>query len=136
MHPDSTRHTHQCTQEVVEEMINILHERKPFQYKEARTLKSFPDISRSPLDQLDVIALHAWLSKHKRRLAANAFEGCDDDDDEAVDDDDNDEVDNDDIHDDGVNSVDDNDDDDDDDDDHGNEEIHITSGPVLANNLT
>ena len=46
VHPDSTRHTHQCTQELVEEMINILHERKPFQYKEARTLKSFPDISR------------------------------------------------------------------------------------------
>ena len=58
---------------------------------------------RSPLDQLDVIALHAWLSKHKRRLAANAFEGCDDDDDEAVNEDDNDEVDNNDIHDDGVN---------------------------------
>ena len=99
VHPDLTRHTHQCTQQLVEEMINILHERKPFQYKEARTLKSFPDISRSPLDQLDVIALHAWLSKHKRRLAANAFEGCDDDDDEAVNDDDNDEVDNNDIHD-------------------------------------
>lgn len=96
--PDSTMHTHKCTKETVEEMIGILQEQKPFQYQEGRTLKSFPNISRSPLDQLDVSALHEWLTRHKRRLAANSFARCeenedDEDEDEGnvSNDDDNDE---------------------------------------------
>ena len=76
--PDSTTHTHKCTKETVEEMITILQEKRPFQHQEGRTLKSFPNISRSPLDQLDVIALHEWLSRNKRKLAVNAFERCED----------------------------------------------------------
>lgn len=81
--PDSTQHTHTCTQETVVEMIQILQEKKPFQYQAARSLKSFPNISKSALDQLDVASLFEWLKRHKRRLARNAFERCDDEDDDG-----------------------------------------------------
>ena len=93
--PDSTKHTHKCTKETVEEMISILHEKRPFQHQGGRTLKSFPNVSRSPLDQLDVVALHGWLTRHKRRLATNLCERCEDEDENDQDgssnDDDNDD---------------------------------------------
>ena len=78
--PDSTQHTHTCTQETVTEIIEILKETRPFQHQAGR--KSFPNISKSPLDQLDVASLSEWLTRHKRRLARNAFESFDDDDDD------------------------------------------------------
>ena len=86
--PDSTRHTTTSTQETVAEMIEILHAKRPFQRTAARTLKSFPNIPSSPLEQLDVASLFDWLTRNKRRLAVNAFEGSDEDDDN----DDHDEV--------------------------------------------
>jgi len=89
--PDSTQHTHTSTQETVVEMIKILHDKRPFQCQPARSLKSFPHISKSPLDQLDVASLSEWLTRHKRRLARNAFAGCDDEDDDGQDDEEQDE---------------------------------------------
>ena len=61
-------------------MIEILHAKRPFQHTTARTLKSFPNIPSSPLEQLDVASLFDWLTRNKRGLVVNAFEGCDKDD--------------------------------------------------------
>ena len=49
-------------------------------------LLSFPDISKSPLDRLNVTVLHKWLTHNKKRLFANAFASSDDvvDDDETT----------------------------------------------------
>ena len=58
------------------EMIEILHAKRPFQHTAARALKSFLNIPSSPLEQLDVASLFGWLTRNKRRLAVNAFEGC------------------------------------------------------------
>ena len=55
--PDSTRHTTTSTQETVAEMIEILHAKRSFQHTVGRTLKSFPNIPSSPLEQLDVASL-------------------------------------------------------------------------------
>ena len=85
--PDSTQHTSTSTWETVVEMAEILHAKKPFQHTEARTLKSFPHIPISPLEQLDVALLFDWLTRNKRRLAVNAFE-CNEDDDSDEDEDD------------------------------------------------
>lgn len=78
--PDSTQHTTTSTQETVAEMTEILHTKRPFRRTAGRTLKSFPNIPSSPLEQLDVATLYDWLTRNKRRLAVNAFERCDDDD--------------------------------------------------------
>ena len=59
------------------EMIRILHAKMPFQHTAARTLKSLPNIPSSPLEQLHVALLFDWLTRNKRGLAVNAFEGCD-----------------------------------------------------------
>ncbi|CAH3179477.1 unnamed protein product, partial [Porites lobata] len=87
--PESTSHTHACTCDDVREMINIISGQKTFDFQPGRNINSFPSISKSPLDQLDVFALHAWLTRHKKRLAANPYScddsGCEDDDQESAD---------------------------------------------------
>ena len=74
--PESTSHTHACTSDDIREMIEIINKQKPFEHQPGRTLRSFPSISKSPLDQLDVFALHSWLTRNKKRLAANPY-SCD-----------------------------------------------------------
>ena len=76
--PDSTKHTHASSNKIVEEMINVLQAVKPFHEQPGRMLRSFPDISKSPLDRLDVTALHKWLTHNKNRLFANTFASSDD----------------------------------------------------------
>ena len=67
--PDSTRHTHACTTEDVRAMITIIQQTKPFNFKAGRKLLSFPQVSKSPLDKLDVSLLHSCrLSNNKRKL--------------------------------------------------------------------
>ena len=61
-------------------MIELISSQEPFQHKPGRMLNSFPSISKSPLDQVDVFALHSWLTKHENRLAINPY-SCDDSDD-------------------------------------------------------
>lgn len=90
LHPESTHHTHACTFEDVKEMIELINTQKPFEYQAGRTLRSFPSISKSPLSQLDVIALHSWLTRNKKRLAQNPY-SCDEEDQEDIDDDDEEE---------------------------------------------
>ena len=46
---------------------------------------SFPTIPKSALDQLDVVKLDAWLTRHKRKLAACRFAGADTDGDSSSD---------------------------------------------------
>lgn len=80
--PESTSHTHACTSDDIREMIKVVRGQKPFEHQPGRTLNSFPSISKSPLDQLDALALHTWLTRHKKRLATNPYScddsGCDD----------------------------------------------------------
>ena len=71
--PDSTRHTHACTTEDVRAMITIIQHTKPFVFTAGRKLLSFPQVSKSPLDKLNVSLLHSWLSNHKRKLFNGEF---------------------------------------------------------------
>ena len=64
--PDSTRHTHASTTQTIKEMIKILQMVNPLAHQPGRSLRSFPNISKSPLDKLDVTALHQWLTKNKK----------------------------------------------------------------------
>ena len=77
--PESTSHTHACTSDDIKEMIELISTQNPFKHQPGRSLQSFPCISKSPLDQLDVFGLHAWLTRNKKRLAANPY-SCDDSD--------------------------------------------------------
>ena len=75
--PESTSHTHACTSDDIKEMIELISTQNPFKHQPGRSLQSFPSISKSPLDQLDVFSLHAWLTHNKKQLAANPY-SCDD----------------------------------------------------------
>lgn len=80
--PESTKHTHACTTDNIKAMLAIVQKANPFKYQAGRQLHSFPNISKSPLDQLDVALLHTWLTNHKRRLFAgnHDFNEANDDD--------------------------------------------------------
>jgi len=82
--PESTSHTQACTFDDVKEMIELISTQNPFKHQPGRSLQSFPSISKGPLDQLDVFSLHAWLTRNKKRLAANPY-SCDDSDCDEVD---------------------------------------------------
>ncbi len=77
--PESTGHTHACSSDDIKEMIELISSQKPFEHQPGRSLQSFSSISKSPLDQLDVFALHSWLTRNKKRLATNPY-SCDDSD--------------------------------------------------------
>ena len=72
--PDSSQHTHACTTEDIRAMISILQNNKPFEFQAGRSLHSFPHVSKSPLDKLDVSLLHNWLTNHKQKLFSGEFE--------------------------------------------------------------
>lgn len=82
--PDSTHHTQACTTEDVKEMTMILQQTKPFDFQAGRKLHSFPHISKSPLDKLDVALLHSWLTNHKLKLFRGEFELIEESADEEV----------------------------------------------------
>jgi len=71
--PDSTHNTQACTTEDVRAMTMILQQTKPFVFQAGRKLHSFPHISKSPLDKLDVALLHSWLTNHKLKLFSGEF---------------------------------------------------------------
>ena len=68
IHPVSSSHTHACTTDDVKEMVGIVHKQKPFVLHPGRQLHSFKNISKTPLDKLNVSLLHSWLTRHKRNL--------------------------------------------------------------------
>ena len=84
--PESTSHTYACSDDDIREMIELISTQGPFQHQPGRKLHSFPSISKSPLDQLNVSSLHSWLTKNKVRLANNPC-SCDDTNDGDDDDD-------------------------------------------------
>lgn len=89
--PESTSHTHACTTEDIKAMLAILQQVKPFKFQAGRTLSSFPHISKSPLDKLDVALLHTWLTSRRQKLFAGLSEFVaeeSDDDDESDEEDD------------------------------------------------
>ena len=74
-------------------MVGVLQKVKRFEHHTGRKFTLFPKITRSPLNKLDVSALHKWLTYKKKRLADDAFatsevEGEDDIDNEDDNDDD------------------------------------------------
>ena len=75
--PDSTCHSYACSDDDIREMIELISTQEPFRHQPGRKLHSFPSISKSPLDKLNVSSLHSWLTKNKVRLANNPY-SCDD----------------------------------------------------------
>lgn len=69
--PDTTAHTSASKEDDEKEMIKIITHLKPFKFTPQRKHSSFKTISRSSLDQLDVIKLDAWMTRHKRKFATN-----------------------------------------------------------------
>lgn len=92
---DSTAHTYGDCKEDVQDLVDTLHKLEPFKFTPDRSHKSFPKISKSPLDQLDPILLDTWLSKHKRKLTASAYADDDSENEDGDDDDENDVTSND-----------------------------------------
>ena len=63
---ESTKHTHTSHTKIVEEMIKVLKGVQHFNEKPGRMLLSFPGVSKSPLDSLNVTVLHKWLTHNKK----------------------------------------------------------------------
>ena len=85
--PEYTLHTSLSKQDDEREMIELVRSRRPFVFTSGRKHNSFPTIPKSALDQLDAVKLDAWLTRHKRKLAACRFAGADTDGDSSSDDD-------------------------------------------------
>ena len=65
--PDSIKHTHASSTKIIHEMISVLQRVKPFDERPVRAYRSFPDIRKSPLQNLDVTVLHSWLTYNKKK---------------------------------------------------------------------
>jgi hypothetical protein len=70
---ESSKHTQASVHGTVKEMIRILLKKEPFKYTSGRTLASFPNVKKTPLEAVDVIALNKWLTNHKKRLSKDLF---------------------------------------------------------------
>ena len=64
-------------------MASVLRNVKPFEVTPGRNFVSFPNIPKTLLENLNVVALYKWLSSNKVRLAHDAFAVTDDADDEG-----------------------------------------------------
>lgn len=53
-----------------------------YRVPKGRTLHSFPNVTKSPLDQLDVALLNTWLTNHKRKLFSGVHDCNEEDNDE------------------------------------------------------
>ena len=81
-HAESTKHTHTCTTQDVKAMLTIVQQARPFQYQKGRTLQSFPNLTKSPLDQLDVALLNTSLTNHKHKFLVSMHDCNEEDNDE------------------------------------------------------
>ncbi|CAB4044018.1 Hypothetical predicted protein, partial [Paramuricea clavata] len=70
---ESSKHTRASVHGTVKEMIRILLKKEPFKYTSGRTLVSFPNVKKTPLEAVDVIALNKWLTNHKKSLSKDLF---------------------------------------------------------------
>ena len=73
IHKNSSSHTYGNCEEDVKDMIDTLRKLKPFQFTVDRYHRSFQTIDKSPLDKLDAVLLHKWLTRHKVLLASNQY---------------------------------------------------------------
>ena len=89
---DSTAHTYEDRKEDVKDVVESLRKLKPFKFTPDRSHNAFPNISKSPLDQLDPILLDQWLTKHKRKLAANSCINNESDDKDGDNDEENEDI--------------------------------------------
>ena len=77
IHKNSSSHTYGNCEEDVKDMMETLRKLKPFQFTVDRYHKSFQTIEKSPLDKLDAVLLHKWLTRHKLLLASNPYSNDD-----------------------------------------------------------
>ena len=54
-------------------MVNVIRKVNPFESHPGRKFVSFANMKSSPLANLDVTAMHKWISSHKMRLADDAL---------------------------------------------------------------
>jgi hypothetical protein len=71
--PDSQSHTYGDPSTDIKEMVNVLRKLKPFNFVKGRKHTAFPTISNSPLNSVDISALHAWLTSKKKSLAKKSI---------------------------------------------------------------
>ena len=71
IHRQSSKHTVASAEEDERIMVKVLRELKPFTTVQNRSHSKFPNMSKSPFDELDVTLLKTWLVKHKTSLARN-----------------------------------------------------------------
>ncbi len=71
--PDSQSHTYGDASTDIMQMVNVLRKLKPFNFIKGRKHTAFPTISNSPLNNVDISALHAWLTSKKKSLAKNTL---------------------------------------------------------------
>ena len=71
IHRPSSKHTVASAEEDEKEMVKILRGLKPFHSVPNRKHPHFPSISESPMDELDVMLLKTWLTRHRNHLAVN-----------------------------------------------------------------
>ena len=69
-------------------MIKILRGLQPFKTIPRRSHIHFPNIPKSCMDELDVMLLKTWLTRHKNRLARGKTAAGDEDDVQSDDDND------------------------------------------------
>ena len=71
VHPPSMAHCYQNA-EKDENMISMVCGLKPFQEISGRNLSSFPHLSRSPFDCVEIRIIERWLKSSKRKLARDS----------------------------------------------------------------
>lgn len=54
-------------------MVKVIQKVNPFEPCLGRQFLSFPNIPKSPLKNLNVTALHKWLSANKKWMAQDVF---------------------------------------------------------------
>lgn len=81
---NSTAHTYGDCKEDVKDIMKSLRNLRPFTFTAERSHKAFPQMSKSPLDQLDPVLLDQWLTRNKRKVATLEDDENNEDDTTAV----------------------------------------------------
>ena len=92
---NSTAHTYGDCKEDVKDIMKSLRNLRPFTFTAERSHKAFPQMSKSPLDQLDPVLLDQWLTRKKRKVATLEDDENNEDDTTVVNDDEDDDEDGD-----------------------------------------
>jgi hypothetical protein len=71
--PESQSNTYGDPSTDIKQMANVLRKLKPFSYTKGRKHAAFPTIPNSPLNNVDVSSLDAWLTTKKKAIAKNPF---------------------------------------------------------------